>query len=298
MDFKSTINSYADKFIHWAVETIPFIIVFTLVYLVTLYLCRFFLKRLKKVLLEKNPETDEVKKSESEKRLTTLMSILSQVVTLVFSVIFFITLLSKFGFDIGPILASAGVVGLAVGFGAQELVRDFISGFFILVENQVRTGDVAIINGTGGLVEKIELRTITLRDFNGTVHIFQNGKINTLSNMTMDWSASVFDVEVSYHSDADKVTKVLKEIAESMKNDPAYKDLIIGDFETYGIDKFGENSIVIKARLKTKPIHQWTVGRAFNDRIRKAFDKEGIEIPFPQRTISLDKSFDLSLFQK
>ncbi|HYX07835.1 MAG TPA: mechanosensitive ion channel family protein, partial [Bacteroidales bacterium] len=179
----------------------------------------------------------------------------------------------------------AGILGLAVGFGAQELVRDFISGFFILLENQIRAGDVAIINGTGGLVEKIELRTTSLRDFSGTVHVFQNGKINSLSNMTKEWSAIVFDMGVAYKEDVDHVMKVMKEVGDEMKSSEEYGPNILEPIEIFGVDQFADSAVVIKARLKTKPIQQWTIGREYRRRLKIAFDREGIEIPFPHTTL-------------
>src|SRR5690606_27520050 len=142
----------------------------------------------------------------AQKRVVTLTDILSGILVIVIWTMFIMILLTKIGINIAPILASAGIIGLAVGFGAQELVRDFISGFFMLLDDQIRVGDVAVINGTSGSVEKMELRTITLRDFSGVVHIFQNGKVNTLSNMTKGWSAMVFDIGVAHKEDVDNVT--------------------------------------------------------------------------------------------
>jgi small conductance mechanosensitive channel len=155
----------------------------------------------------------------------------------------------------------------------------------ILMENQIRVGDVAIINGTGGLVEAIELRTVTLRDLSGVVHIFQNGKINTLANMTKEWSAMIFDVGVAYKEDTDKVTEVIKSTAEGMMNDEVFGEKILEPLEIFGVDKFADSAVVIKARFKTRPLDQWAVGREFNRRLKKAFDEKGIEIPFPHRTI-------------
>ena len=157
--------------------------------------------------------------------------------------------------------------------------------FFILMENQVRTGDVAIINGTGGLVERIEVRTITLRDLSGVVHIFQNGKINTLSNMTKEWSAIVFDIGVAYKEDTDKVVEVIKEVAAELQEDPEFKSKILEPIEVMGVDQFADSSVVIKARIKTKPITQWAVGREYRRRLKKAFDSKNIEIPFPHTTV-------------
>jgi small conductance mechanosensitive channel len=200
-------------------------------------------------------------------------------------VILILIVLSQVGINIGPLLAGAGIAGLAVGFGAQELVRDVISGFFIILEDQIRVGDVVIVNGVGGLVEKIEVRTITLRDLSGVVHIFQNGKINTLSNMTKEWSARVFDIGVAYKENTEKVTAVVKEVADELQNDPNFQPKILEPIEIFGLDQFGASEVVIKARFKTKPGDQWAVGREFNKRLKQAFDREGIEIPFPHRTI-------------
>jgi len=223
--------------------------------------------------------------AEEEKRVNTLMSIIRQAGKIIIWAVFIMTLFNKFGIDIAPILASAGIVGLAVGFGAQELVRDFIAGFFLLLENQVRTGDVAIINGTGGLVEKIELRTITLRDLSGVVHIFQNGKINTLSNVTKEWSATVFDVGVAYKEDTDKVIEVMKRVGDELMQDEAFKDNFIEPIEVMGVDAFMDSSVVVRARIKTQPGKHWPTGRKYRAMLKKAFDEEGISIPFPHRTL-------------
>ena len=170
-------------------------------------------------------------------------------------------------------------------FGAQELVRDFISGFFMLIENQVRKGDVAIVNGTGGLVEQVGLRTITLRDLSGVVHVFQNGKISSLSNMTKEWSAMVFDIGVAYKEDTDKVSEVMKQVSAEMMADEKYAQYILEPIEIFGVDEFGDSAVMIKGRLKTKPIQQWLIGREYRRRLKKAFDAQGIEIPFPHQTI-------------
>ncbi len=193
--------------------------------------------------------------------------------------------LRRLGIDVAPIIAGAGIVGLAVGFGAQELVRDFIAGFFILMENQIRVGDVAIINGTGGVIEQVGIRTVVLRDVSGVVHVFQNGKIDTLSNMTKEWSAIVFDIGVAYKEDTDAVVAVMQDVAAGMRADETWGPDIIEDLEVFGVDQFSDSAVVIKARLKTKPIRQWAVGREYRRRLKYAFDAAGIEIPFPHRTL-------------
>jgi small conductance mechanosensitive channel len=243
------------------------------------------IKRLSNFILNrayKNATIDDV---EAEKRIKTLMGILLGIGKILIWATAIMVLLNKLNIDIKPILAGAGIVGLAVGFGAQELVRDSISGFFILLENQIRTGDVAIINGTGGSVEKIELRTTTLRDFSGVVHIFQNGKINTISNMTKEWSAVVLDMGVAYKEDPEKVIQIMTDVGLKMQDDAEFGPKIIEPIEVVGVDNFADSAVVIRARIKTRPIEQWNVGREYRKRLKKAFDQNGIEIPFPHTTI-------------
>ena len=224
---------------------------------------------------------------ELEKRANTIVGIVHKAaVSLIWSIAV-VMALREVGFDITPILAGAGVVGLAVGFGAQNLVRDVISGFFMLVENQVRVNDVAVINGTGGLVEEINLRTTVLRSLDGVVHVFPNGTITTLSNMTREYSYYVFDIRVAYREDTDRVTDILRETAEQMRHDPAYADLILEPLEVFGVDRFTDSAVMIRARIKTPPSRQWTVGREMNRRIKKRFDGLGIDIPFPHTSFSL-----------
>ena len=185
---KELILRFLETFQNWIVQELPLIIVLTIALIVLLRIVRFAIKRLKKTLVKHSVKSENVDTVESEKRINTLTGIVWGLLRIILWAIYIMLILQQFGVNIAPILASAGILGLAVGFGAQELVRDFISGFFILLEDQVRTGDIAIIDGTGGLVEKIELRTITLRDFSGIVHIFQNGKISNLSNMTKEFN--------------------------------------------------------------------------------------------------------------
>lgn len=271
--------------VNWVVKELPGMIILVIIIMIALRLIAYSLSRLKKRLVLRAEKEDLADSLESEKRLNTLFSIIQGLVKIVFYTVFLMVFLRKVSVDIGPILASAGIIGLAVGFGAQELVRDFIAGFFMLVENQVRAGDVAVINGTSGLVEKIELRTITLRDFTGTVHIFQNGKVNTLSNMTKEWSAIVFDIGVAYKEDINNVIEIMKNVGGEMQADPEFSDKILEPIEVFGLDKFDNSALIVKARIKTLPIQQWTVGREYRKRLKYAFDKANVEIPFPHTTV-------------
>jgi len=222
---------------------------------------------------------------EIEKRVQTVGNLLKKVIFVSIWLVAAMMVIKELGFDVKPILAGAGIIGLAVSFGAQNLVRDIISGLFIIIENQIRVGDVAIINGTGGLVEAINLRTTVLRGLDGTVHIFPNGTINTLSNMTHEYSYYVFDIGVAYKEDVDRVMEILKEIGNEIMQDEYYRSLIIEPLEIWGVDKFADSAVIIKARIKTLPIKQWEVGREINRRIKKRFDEEGIEIPFPHHSL-------------
>jgi small conductance mechanosensitive channel len=223
--------------------------------------------------------------TEQAKRAETLTHLLRQLVRIAVLVLGGLVVLKELGVEIAPILAGAGILGLAVGFGAQNLVRDVISGFFLILENQVRVGDVAIINGTGGLVEAINFRTIVLRDLAGTVHTFPNGAITTLANMTRDWSAYVYEIGIAYGEDSDRAVALIQQVGEEMAADDYFGPLIKEPMEVFGVDRLAESSVVIKGRIKTWPIHQWEVGRELLRRVKKAFDAEGIEIPFPQRSV-------------
>jgi len=277
-----------DKLVGWTIKEIPVLIVTLIMLFVLLKLEKYLVDQLKKFLLSKNKgEADEspTAKLENEKRIITLMGITKRLGKLVIWAIFIMILLRQLGIDIAPILAGAGIIGLAVGFGAQELVRDFISGFFMLMEDQIRRGDYAMINGVDGMVEKIELRTITLRDMTGTVHIIQNGKINSLANMTKEWSAIVLEIAVAYKEDVDKVIKVMREVGEELASDSVLKDQIIEPVEILGLDKFAESAIIIKARIKTVPLSQWAIGREYRKRLKYAFDENKILIPFPHTVV-------------
>jgi len=271
--------------VEWLITSIPSILVIIVFAIVALKLTSFSLKRIKVLMLKRIKSDNDTQNNEQEKRIDTLLGILTSTARIVIWVLIAMLLLRKLGVDIAPLIAGAGIAGLAVGFGAQEMVRDVISGFFMLLENQVRTGDVVVVNGTAGLVESVGLRTIILRDLSGVVHIFQNGKINTLSNMTKEWSAMVFDIGVAFKEDTDNVVEVMKQASAEMLSDPAYKDRILEPLEIFGVDSFGESSIIIKARFRTKPGQQWDVGREYRRRLKKAFKAQNIEIPFPHRTI-------------
>jgi moderate conductance mechanosensitive channel len=193
--------------------------------------------------------------------------------------------LSEVGVDLKPLLAAAGLGGLAIGFGAQSLVKDVISGFFILLEDSVRVGDVVEIAGVSGLVEEVKLRTIVLRDESGSIHVIPNGTINTVKNMTKHYSYYVFNIGVAYRENVDEVMALLKDITEELRRDAEFAGDILEPLEMWGVDRFADSAVIIKCRIRTKPIQQWRIGREMNRRIKNTFDAKGIEMPFPHRTI-------------
>ena len=227
---------------------------------------------------------DNYSSRESElKREETLIFIFRISLRIVIMVLAALMILQEAGLQIGPILAAAGIIGIAFGFGGQYLIRDLISGLFIILENQYRIGDVVNLDGTGGLVEKISLRMTTLRDLDGTVHHIPNGEIKKVSNLAKDFSRVNMNIGVSYRSNLDQVIEVINRTGKALAEDPAFKDAIIKPIQFLRVDEFGDSAIIMKMVGDVQPLKQWEVAGAFRQRIKLAFEKEGIEIPFPQR---------------
>jgi small conductance mechanosensitive channel len=218
-------------------------------------------------------------------RARTLLPLARSVFFILLVLMTSLIVLSQLGIDIGPLLAGAGVVGLAIGFGSQALVRDFITGAFVLMEDQISVGDVVDVGGHSGVIEGISIRTLKLRDFSGAVHTVPFGQITSIVNMTKDFSFYVFEIGVAYREDIERVIEVIKEVGADLRKDPDIGPNITADIEVVGLDSFGDSAIVVKGRIRTQPIMQWTVGRAFNLRLKQRFDEENIEIPFPHQTI-------------
>jgi moderate conductance mechanosensitive channel len=222
---------------------------------------------------------------ERTKRAQTLGRLLQKALSIVVFGIAALMVLRELDIDITPVLTGAGIVGLAVGFGAQTMVRDIISGFFLILEDQVRVGDVAVVNGQGGLVEEVNLRTIVLRDETGTVHVFPNGEVKTLANMSKDFSYYVLTITVPFEEDPDRVAGAMREAAETLVEDPAYQPHILEPLEVYGVDAWEHGTLIIKARIKTVPLKQWMVGRELRKRIARVFVERGIRVPLPETIV-------------
>lgn len=244
-----------------------------------LLITRRTLKKIQKVLEGTIPNEAQ------SQRARTLTHVLGDVARLLIVIVGTLLLLSEMGINLTPLLMAAGVGGIAIGFGAQSLVKDVLTGFFILLENQIRVGDVVTITGTTAFVEEVRLRTTRMRDLSGNFHIIPNGLIDKVTNWTKDFSYYVFDMGVGYREDVDKVMHLIKEIGAELQSDPHFGPAILEPLEMLGVDKFADSAVVIKFRFKTKPIMQWTIGREMNRRIKKVFDEQDIEIPFPHTTI-------------
>lgn len=248
-------------------------------------LLKFFLAKWQTLIMHRYATNLLITDVEAQKRAQTLMDLVRLAIRVAVILTAIFMALSILGIDVKPLLASAGIVGLAIGFGAQSLVKDFFSGFFILLEDQVRVGDVVAINGTSGTVEQINFKTTVLRDLAGTVHFFSNGSITSISNMTKDWSAYIFDISVAYRSNVEGVIDIIKTVGIELRRDRDWKEFILEDLEIFGLDRFAESAVTIKGRIKTQPTRQWEVGREFLKRLKAAFEKNNIEIPYPHMKI-------------
>ncbi len=220
-----------------------------------------------------------------EQRTKTLVGLVRSIGLVLIAVLSGFMVLNAIGLDIGPLLATAGVAGLAISFGAQSLVKDLLSGLFILFENQFGVGDVIRVGDVGGMVEKMTLRIVVLRDIQGVVHIVPNGELTKVSNLTRTWSRAVLEIGVAYKEDVDRVMAVMREVGAEMAADEEWQPLLVDEITVPGIESFGDSSVNIRIMAKTVPLKQWDVARELRRRLKYRFDAEGIEIPFPHRTL-------------
>lgn len=221
---------------------------------------------------------------EETKRIDTVCRVFRYAATVAISVVCVIEILNELGISIAPILGAAGVVGLAVGFGAQSLIKDYFNGFFILIENQIRQGDVVDAGGKAGLVEEVTLRYIRMRDYDGNVHFVPNGNISNVTNMSRDYAQSVIDVGVAYREDLDHVMSVMQKVGDVLYADEQFSTKILSPMEMAGVERLDDSAVVVRCRFKVLPLEQWGVRREFFKRIKYAFELENIEIPYPHLT--------------
>jgi moderate conductance mechanosensitive channel len=231
---------------------------------------------------------------EQHKRLETLGRVFRYTTAVIITLITGMLVLAELGISIAPILASAGVVGLAIGFGAQSLVKDYFTGLFLLLENQVHQGDVVEVAGLGGLVEEVTLRHIRLRDYEGSVHFIPNSAVTTVSNRSRGYAYALVDIGIAYRENVEEVFDVIRKVATEIRADETLGPLILEDLDLAGVDAWGDSAVMIRFRIKVLPLQQWTVKRAFLLRLKKEFDRLGIEIPFPHLTVYPGQAKDRS----
>jgi moderate conductance mechanosensitive channel len=240
---------------------------------------------IRRLLQREIEEEDPLVRRLREQRAQTLASLLGSVALVAVVIVVSLTILDILLDNIAPILASFGIIGLAFSFGAQSLVKDVISGTFMLMEGQFGIGDVVRVSDVSGMVEKITLRTTVLRDVEGVVHIIPNGEITRVSNLTKSWSRAVLNVGVAYREDVDHVMDVLRDLLREFHADPEWRGLLLEEPQVPGVESLGDSAVVIRVIAKTLPLKQWDVSRELRRRIKNRFDQEGIEIPFPHTTL-------------
>ena len=229
--------------------------------------------------------TTKLTDAEQIRRAETLGRVLRYVISVAIVLIATLLILNQFGISIAPILGAAGVVGIAIGFGAQSLVRDYFNGIFLLLENQIAKGDVVTIVEKTGVVEDVTLRYVQLRDYEGSVHYIPNGLITTVTNMSRGFAYAVVDIGIAYRENVDQVMRVIEDEGQKLRDDPNFSGRVLEPLELAGVDSLGDSAVVIRARLRVQPLQQWAIRREFLRRVKLRFDADGIEIPFPHLTI-------------
>ncbi len=243
--------------------------------LIALRLIQRVIPRLREVIAARQESAEE------GQRVRTLSRVVRYVLTVATTLVGGLLILGELGISVAPILGAAGVIGIAVGFGAQSLVKDYFTGFFLLLENQLRIGDVVDVGGKSGLVEELTLRYLRLRDYAGNVHYIPNGTISIVTNMSLGHAFAVIDVGVAYGERVEQVVEVMRRVGAEMRADPALAQRILEDLEVAGVEQWADSAVVIRCRFKVAPLEQWNVRRTYLERLKAAFDEAGIEIPFP-----------------
>jgi moderate conductance mechanosensitive channel len=281
-----------EQIIKWSEKIVPWVLSHG-IKIVFIIIGSFLLYKISNKVIEKAIRVaivpgNYVSKIAEKKREDTLIRIFSGILKITIITIAALMIATEMGLKIAPLLAGAGIIGLAVGFGGQYLIRDVIAGFFIILENQYRVGDVVNFDGTGGAVEDISLRMTTLRDLDGTVHHIPHGEIKRVSNLSKYFSRVNLNIGISYNSNIEKVISIVNQTGNELAEDPLWRESIIKAPQFLRIDDFADSAIIIKILGETQPIKQWEVTGELRKRIKSAFDKEGIEIPFPQMVIHQD----------
>lgn len=259
----------------WAVTALRIVVIVAVAWIGTSVL-QGLIRRFRERIAQRMEDSEAIKRAE------TLGRVFRYLVAVVMSLMAGVLVLSEIGISVAPILGAAGVVGLAVGFGAQSLVKDYFTGFFLLLENQIRQGDVVKLGEHSGLVEEVTLRYVRLRDYDGQVHFVPNGQIGAVVNLSRGYAQAVIDVGVAYREDLDRVMAVMLQVAQELRKDDSYRERILDEFELAGVERWDESAVILRGRFRVAPLAQWDVRREYLRRLKAAFDQHGIEIPFPQ----------------
>lgn len=222
---------------------------------------------------------------ESIQRAETVGRAARHAITVIVSLLALLLILSELGISVAPLLGAAGVAGVAIGFGAQSLVKDLFAGLSLLIENQIRQGDVVTLGAHTGAVEEVTLRYVRLRDYDGNVHFVPNGSIDSVISMSRGYAYSVVNVNVSYDTDIERAMSIMADVAEDMLRDPACRDRLDGEYELVGVDQLAASAVVIQIRFRVKPLQQWAVRRAYLKLVKQAFERHHIAVPFPHLTV-------------
>jgi len=277
MPFRSPLLSL-DHYEPMAFNAIRIVAILVFAYAVTLAL-RPILRGLRSYTVRMMAKSGGGNEFELEKRARTVTSLTRKALVVMIWITAALMILKEMNFDVRPLLAGAGVAGVAIGLGAQNIIKDVLGGLFLMMENQIRINDVAVINGKSGLVEEINLRTTVLRGEDGAVHIIPNGSIQGLTNLTRDYSYYMFNLTISYSEDTDRVVGILKQIGDELCQEEPYRAAVLAPIEIWGVDKLADSGALVRARLKTTPSQQWLVGREMNRRIIKRFGEAKIAMP-------------------
>lgn len=293
IDPDGNLAAFLNSLVEPIVQIVITILVAWLVLRIVRSIARHFLNRAKERAIAEEAQADRAATGRRRQRLDALSAVLnSALALLVWTAAILIILGNTFGINLTPFLAGAGVLGIALGFGAQDLVKDFVSGVFMLIEDQYGVGDVIDVGDATGVVEKISLRTTRLRDVNGTVWHFPNGEIRRVGNLSQEWSRALLDVSVGYGADVDEASRVILTTAEAMADEPNYQRLFLARPEVWGVERVGVDGVAIRLVIKTVPGEQWAISRDLRRRIKVALDEAGIEMPYPQRTVWLRNQGD------
>ncbi len=273
---------FGEEIIPWLLNHgVKIILIAVAAWLLNKIICKIIIKAVRIAVIPDGDMSEEAER----KREDTLIRIFVGATRIAMLIMAVLMILQEVGLKIGPILAGAGIVGLAFGFGGQYLIKDIITGLFLILENQYRIGDVVNINGTGGLVQDISLRKTTLRDLDGTVHHIPHGTITLVSNLSKDFARVNLDIGVAYNTNIEHLIEIINQTGNELAQDPVFKDSIITPPQFLRINEFADSAIIVKILGETRPLKQWEIAGEYRKRLKIAFDKAGIEIPFPQRVI-------------